>query len=469
MFLILQALLIFTQTFALYGAGAARSLASIYDGRGAWHLCERACAVSNRDWGADSLTYTAYLRWRAGGDRSLVRVMRRLAGSAPTYAPCTGVACPWSDEPEWDAVAAIRMYDVTGDRGVLEKAEGDYAYVRENTAFYCGACPEVPFQRPFGSGGGLKTLETGATATKAALLLYGTTHRAGYLRDALLLYTAARKRFLAPDVALYSVYVFDDGVRCRQLPHRFFASVNGEMIDNALLLYRYTGQQRYLREAFLTEAAVEAKLVDGAGVFADLQAENDIVEPLVEAMYDLAVIAHSASAKAWIVRNARAALANDRDKLGWYGRFFDGPAPAWNVTAWQTNGGLALAITAAALEPNGVPDSGAWSGARSTRRAMTALPAEIRFTGKAIAVIGTIGERCCEPGHAAVRVDGVPTFDQTGIWQNKSSAGIPIRNAVLFAWRWKTAGPHTIRVERSPFNAKEGGSFLHVQRVRIER
>lgn len=470
MFLLIPAIIVAVHTFGAYGADAARTLsASIYDGRGAWYLCERGCAASNRDWGADALTYTAYLRWRAHGDGGVVRIMRGLVRSMPAYAPCRGEACPWSDEPAWDAVAAARLYQVTRESVALEKAQGDYAYVRGSRLFALGACPEIPFQRPFGAGGGLKTLETGATAIKAALLLYGVTRRPQYLRDAVTLYAAVREYFLDPVVPLYSVYAFDDGARCRQLPHRFFASVNGEMIENGLMLYRYTAQRRYLREAFATEEAVESKLGDAAGVFADMQAENDIVEPLVEAMYELAVVAHGAPAKAWILRNARAAVANDRDMRGWYGRFFDGPAPHWNVTAWQTNGGLALAIAAAALDPNGVPDSGAWRGARLVQREITKLPAEIRFTGKAIAVIGSIGERCCEAGHAAVRIDGVRTFDETGIWQNKSSAGMPLRSAVLFAWRWKTVGTHTIRFETAPYNAKEGGAFLRVRFVRTGR
>jgi len=64
------------------------------------------------------------------------------------------------------------------------------------------------------------------------------------------------------------------------------------------------------------------------------------------------------------------------------------------------------------------------------------LPASITVTGSAIALIGTLGERCCEPGHARVFVDGRETVDGTGIWQNKSSSGKSLPGSVLFAWRW---------------------------------
>jgi hypothetical protein len=85
------------------------------------------------------------------------------------------------------------------------------------------------------------------------------------------------------------------------------------------------------------------------------------------------------------------------------------------------------------------------------------------FTGSAIALIGTIGEQCCEAGHARVLIDGVETFDQTGIWQNKSSSGQSLAGSVLFAWRWPTVGTHVLEFQSGTTNAKEGGSFLHVQ------
>ena len=87
----------------------------------------------------------------------------------------------------------------------------------------------------------------------------------------------------------------------------------------------------------------------------------------------------------------------------------------------------------------------------------------IRFTGSAIAVLGTLGEICCEPGHARVLVDGRETFDRTGIWQNKSSSGRTIHGTVLFAWRWPRPGPHVIAFAPGEPNGKEGGPFLHLR------
>src|SRR5262249_60463441 len=118
--------------------------------------------------------------------------------------------------------------------------------------------------------------------------------------------------------------------------------VTGHMTWHGLDLSRITGDDRYLPPAPAPARGVAPPLADPAGVFADLQAENDIAEPLVEAMYALATEAEAGFARSWILTNAAAALSA-RTPDGSFGRFFDGPPPASTVTAWQTNGGTALA------------------------------------------------------------------------------------------------------------------------------
>ncbi len=224
---------------------------------------------------------------------------------------------------------------------------------RAQTSFY---------QQPFGGAATyrLKTLETDANAIKAALLLNEETGEARYLADARLRYDAVRRHYLDPQVPLYSVYVFDDGARCTQVPHRFYASVNGLMIWNGLALARATGSAAYRADAVATAKAFATRMNDDRGIFADLQAENDVVAPLIEAMYGLARAGGEGGgvARAWIVRNAGAALAN-RKADGSFGRFFDGPAVGAATTSLQTNGGYALAVAAAALAPGGRVEPGA--------------------------------------------------------------------------------------------------------------
>jgi hypothetical protein len=177
-------------------------------------------------------------------------------------------------------------------------------------------------------------------------------------------------------------------------------------------------------------------------------------------MYALATEAKAAFARTWILSNAGAALSA-RTADGSFGRFFDGPSPQTLVTAWQTNGGLALEIAAAALDPAGRASADRWSGARRVARSV-GLGDTITIHARAVALIGTLGEACCEPGHARVFVDARETTDGTGIWQNKSSSGKVIPGAVLFAWRWPRLGRHTIHFEPGVQNGKEGGPFLHL-------
>ena len=456
-------------TFAAAGRDAAATLTDVFYARnGLWRACTAVdCPTGNRDWGYDSLTYALALRFRATRAPRLLGMLRELAASAPTYPPPCGSpsSCPsWSDVPEWDAIALAQEYLATGAPEALTKAEAAYMFVEQSAAYALGSCPRIRYQLPGGGANDLKTLETDGNAIKAALLLYRATKRPAYLASAREHYNAVRTYFLDPAVPLYSVYVFDDGRTCAPVPHRFFASVNGDMIWAGIELFHDTGKGRYLDEAVATAKAVERNLSDGRGIFVDLQAENDVVEPLVEAMAALAHEKRGTFARRWILLNAAAALSA-RSGDGSFGRFFDGPPPpASTVTAWQVNGGIALEIAAAALQPRGtVSTTHAWAAAELVPRDIVGTGGAIEFHGSGIALLGTLGEKCCEPGHARVLVDGNETFDQTGIWQNKSSSGRAIDRAVLFAWRWPKAGTHRISFEPGAENAKEGGDFLHIQ------
>jgi hypothetical protein len=457
-------------TYAALAADATRVLRGrYYAGAGLWHMClpAQACNTKNFDWGADSLTYALYLHWRLTHDPRVRPIMAALATTAIQYSPTDG---GWSDVPEWDAIADVREYQVTGNPLALSKAEAAFAIVDSSNAksFALGHCPGVDYQRP-GGATHLKTLETDSNYIKAALLLYQETKDPAYLAKAERKYQAVREYFEDRRYSLYTVYVFDTGHRCTQVPGQYFASVNGNMIWAGADLAHLTGNAAYLAQAIATAHDVARHLGDATGVYADLQAENDVVEPLIEAMYTLATTDHQPFARAWLLHAASAA-AGARTPAGTYGRFFDGPAPRAPVTAWQVNGGIALMITAAGLDPRGAPapaDPGYWQPARfvpdDQRLAGAAgRPVRIVFTGRAIAIIGTLGEMCCQAGHARVYIDGKPIFDGVGIWQDKSSGGRRFADSVLFAWRWPVPGGHTITVAPAPYNAKQGGTFFNM-------
>lgn len=449
-------------TFATLAARSARTLEqTFYNGLGLWRMCDPAvCNVKNRDWGADSLTNLLYFRWLVTRDPSVLPVLRGLATTARMWAP--GAAAS-SDSVMWDAVAEARIYQATGSPVALAKAKAAVKWIGTVPGLGSGACPAVDYQWPYGKRSYLKTIETASNYTKAALLLYGITGTHSYLTTARAQYAIVRRYFLEPS-GLYTAYMMDNGKTCHKVPGRYFASVNGNMIWAGQRLAKYTGNPVYLRQAVTSAKAVQSKLSDGTGVFADLQADNDIVGPLVEAMYSLARGDHQQFAARWLLANAAAAGA-DVNWRGEYGRFFDGPPPAVLTTAWQTNGGIAVMQAAAGLDPSGRPaHSQFWAGAVFVpgNRSLSGPRLQIAFTGRAIAILGDVGAHCCSSGHARLLVDGVPVANQTGIWQNMSSPARRQPDQVLFAWRWRHSGHHVITILPGLYDQEEGGPFFQM-------
>jgi hypothetical protein len=462
------------ETFAERGADAVQTILSPawYAGASRFRLCP-GCRATNSDWGADSMIGALYERWMLTHDPHIARAFSQIVAGEPGLTLGT-----FSDVPMWDAVAAIRAYDVTHDPRALANAERNYRALVTTSGFALSPCPEIDYQLSGGAAGGLKTLETDANRILAAVLLSQRTTDAeearADLRDAQTLYDAVRRRFRDPRLPLYTVYLFAEGTECRAVPRQFFASVNGLMIEAGLELAHATRDERYAKDARATADAI-ALLADGRGVFADLQAQNDIVEPLVLAMAKLART--DPKAKAWIVRNASAAaLARAPD--GSYGRFFDGPPPPRGGTnsVFETNGGLALAIAAAAFAPRAEPEPDVWSHARAHPVAIGGVPSTYAFTGSGIALIGALprpGDRLCRPltvgpcegGHVHLRIDGREMADEIGIWQGK--ALVASSKTVLFAWRWPASGRHRIDFDRASSNAKQGETAIDVSEALI--
>jgi hypothetical protein len=422
------------------------------------------------------MTYALYLDWLANATTTVPAELDALAGTmntAPTPCAMTTNCGPWSDEYLWDSVAGSRENEVTGSATGLSKAKAAFDYVDKAGAgvWAAGTCPAILYQRPDRGTGGLKTNETDSNYIKAAILLYQRTQDMTYLTKAETAYASNRQWYLDKGGSnLYSVYVYDTGGMCTQQQGRYFGSIQGNMIWSGMALAKITGKTSYNDDAVATAKAVDAVLSDPNHIYADLQAENDVIEPLVEAMYVLYKDQSQTFAKDWILRNAEASVSTITP-TGAYGRFFNGPVSSGIISQWQANGGYALAFAAAAVDPTGVPATGRWNGATTMPSSINtaSLPASIDFTGSAIALIGTIGEQCCEAGHARVFVDGTETKDTTGIWQNKSSAGQSLPNSVLFAWTWPAAGSHTIQIQPGVSTGKEGGSFAHIQSYLVKK
>ncbi len=154
------------QTYADYGNQAITHLIQDFYTTGRWKSCMSGCGAGNIDWGADSLTYTLFLRWHIQHhDASVVAYLRTLATTAPTWrSPCqTPRGCTsWSDVPLWDSVALGREYEATGQThaDILSREQAAFNFVdgAGPSVYLFGACPNIPYQQPGGGANQLKTL-----------------------------------------------------------------------------------------------------------------------------------------------------------------------------------------------------------------------------------------------------------------------------------------------------------------------
>ena len=447
------------RTYGDAGKASSTSLQELWFADGAWKLCLAPdCPVAQSGSGAAALTYDAYFAWRPkdSGDSSYGPLMAKIAATIPPFTrPCVNATChTLSTVAMADAVALLRTYDPNEtDRSGLAKVTGALDALDRSKAYFRGACPEIPYAEPFGGKSMLKALATDSNYAKAAVSVAHYTLDTSYLDRGERRYLLARKFFFDPKAGLYTAYVLDDGKQCRQVPAQFQAGVNGDMIYVAYVLFVASRGAAYQAQATSVAQAVATKLSDARGILANLEDEHDSAEPLFEAFYVLAKYWNQDFALDFVTRNA-AAVEGARTQTGSLGRFFDGPPPEDGVTAWQTSGGFAATLAAQALQPGDVlPSPGpGWTNARFTALGPQKMPQVIRFNGSGIALRGTLGDRCC-PAGARVFVDGVETFDRTGIRQSYSPAG-KIPNSVLFAWQWPTAGKHEIRLEaKSPSDA----------------
>ena len=299
--------------------------------------------------------------------------------------------------------------------------------IRRTVRFARGACPGIDYQRAYGAGDKVKTLETDSNYVKAALLLYQVTGDRPYLAKAERKYQAIRKYYLSPGSALYTAHVIDSGSSCVQVRGLFFASVNGNMIWDGASLASDTGTARYLTQAVATARAASRILCDSAGTFTDLQTEADVAEPLVEGM---------SCSPAPIMR-----------RLPGTGCFRRPRRPLPSAPRTQPTAGLLQRAAAAGpghglagerrarrddrrgkLDPTGVPADPWYRRNAAFVPNIRVLPpgprgaVRLTLTGTAVAITGTLGIRSSEGGHARILIDGKPMGNRVGICRASSAA-----------------------------------------------
>ena len=111
-----------------------------YAGGSAFRACAGCAGASNSDWGTDSLIDVLYLRWRLNRDPVVARAFAEIVTGEP--APTLG---RFSDVPMWDAVAAVRAYDVTRDPRALANAVRQYRGLAAARRFALEPCRALDY------------------------------------------------------------------------------------------------------------------------------------------------------------------------------------------------------------------------------------------------------------------------------------------------------------------------------------
>ncbi len=226
-------------TFALAGTLATDTLLKRFStGRGSWALCSPSlCGSADQDWGADSLTYTLALRERTRPAPALLRTLAQLALAAPRYpAACSGRSCVgWSDVPSGMRSPSRASTRPHTSRGPSRRRRRPSRSSRTRPCTRAVRALRSGTSSPTEAANDLKTLETDGNAIKAALLLYARAARRRIPRDRRAPLCGGPKLLSRPRGRRSTpTYVFDNGAHCAQLPHRFFASGNGNMIWNGV-------------------------------------------------------------------------------------------------------------------------------------------------------------------------------------------------------------------------------------------
>ena len=147
------------------------------------------------------------------------------------------------DDNDWVGLDFIDLYEITGKKVFLEKAELIWEFIQSGTDNKFGGgvywCEQKKSSK--------NTCST-APAAVLALKLYEATKEQKYLDEAHDLYEWARQKLQDP-----KDYLYFDNISYRhgaeRIDSRKFAYNSGQMLQAAVLLYKSTGDARYLDEA----------------------------------------------------------------------------------------------------------------------------------------------------------------------------------------------------------------------------
>ena len=247
----------------------------------------------------------------------------------------------WNDDITWAVIAALRAYDVTGDRRylVLARTNFDAMYARAWTRAFGGGMWWTTARTQ-------KDVTTTAPATIAACMLYKDTHDAAYLAKAKKMYAWVRANlYNARTGAVYdhvSHKPNGKGTIVWKMPLTYN---QGTFIGSADLLYQFTGRRSYYEDALRTMRHTRADLTHQGILQSEATGGNEngggFKGIFVRYAVRFARGNHLSEFEPWFALNATAAWTH-RTAQDLIGQDWAHPTPAGLLYSWDCSAGVVL-------------------------------------------------------------------------------------------------------------------------------
>ncbi len=247
----------------------------------------------------------------------------------------------WNDDITWAVIAALRAYEITGDKQylVLAQTNFDAMYARAWTSEFGGGMWWTTAKTQ-------KDVTTTAPAAIAACMLFQDTHDAAYLAKAKMMYAWLRANLYdAHTGAVYDHLSHGANGKGTVVYPTPFTYNQGTFIGAADLLHRLTGMRSYYDDALRTlgwtqrNLTVHGILRSEAGV--GIENGGGFKGIFIRYAVRFARDNHLSEFEPWFALNAAAAWSH-RDARGLIGQAWARPTPGGPLYSWDCSAGVVL-------------------------------------------------------------------------------------------------------------------------------
>jgi len=248
----------------------------------------------------------------------------------------------WNDDITWAVIAALRAYEITGDKQylVLAQTNFDAMYARAWTSEFGGGMWWTTAKTQ-------KDVTTTAPATIAACMLYKDTHEKAYLTKAKTMYAWVRANlYNARTGAVYDHVSHKANGKGKVVYTTQLTYNQGTFIGSADLLYQLTGDRSYYDDALRTMRHTQTDLTDHGILRSEATGGNEngggFKGIFVRYAVRFARDNHLTEFEPWFALNAAAAWSH-RNAHGLMGQDWSNPTPNRRLLySWDCSAGVVL-------------------------------------------------------------------------------------------------------------------------------